>query len=116
LAQLAAITDKVRRRNVGPDYGDWFHPAERLDRHGAVPFWDSWDAGHPAGNPDLTFAMIFDVTNMDEAVAHMLRVTDRIEFGYNTPCRASVWGHSFRGTRRPGWPATTASGDLREGC
>ncbi len=72
---FATFSDKVRRRNVGPDYGDWFYPCERPDRHDAVLYFGSWDAGHAVGDPDHTFAMIFDITDTDEAVAYMLRVT-----------------------------------------
>jgi len=76
LAEFAGFADKVRRRNVGPDHGDWFHPAERRDRSTAVLYFGSWDAGHSAGDPAHTFAMLFDLTDPDEAVEYMLRVTD----------------------------------------
>lgn len=76
LAEFAGFADKVRRRNGGPDHGDWFHPAERPDHHDAVLYFGTWDAGHPAGDPAHTVALIYDITDPDEAVEYMLRVTD----------------------------------------
>lgn len=76
LAQFADFADKVSRRNMGPDFGDWFFAAERPDRHDAVLYYGSWDAEHPAGDPAHTHAMIFDITDPDEAVEYTHRVMD----------------------------------------
>jgi hypothetical protein len=76
LAEFADIADKVSRRNVGTDYGDWFYAAERPDRHDAVLYHGSWDAVHPAGDPAHTHALIFNITDPDEAVEYTHRVMD----------------------------------------
>lgn len=76
LAEFADFADAVRRRNVGPDFGDWFHAADRPDRHDAVLYHGSWDATHPAGDPSHTFALIFDIADPEEAVEYTHRVAD----------------------------------------